>query len=93
MCSDVFYCLVRDYVFLPNLEFNKKNKKINIMKIVQTDFSKELSNLLIKHKKTIQADKGGVYFVDDENLSDVLIIKATLASEDIRDKMILINKL
>ena len=34
------------------------------MKLIQDDFSEELSTLLKKHNKTIESDKNGIYIVD-----------------------------
>lgn len=62
------------------------------MKYVQTDFSKELAELLIKHNKSIESDKSGIYIVDDEiGTVDILIGKAETASEDFRDKLLFVR--
>ena len=61
------------------------------MEIIQTDFSKELSQLLRKYSKTLEADKGGIYIVDDKIGTNILIAKATTASEDLRDKIMFIT--
>jgi hypothetical protein len=61
-----------------------------IMEIIQNDFSKELSELLKKHKKTITADKSGLHVVDCDNIEAVIIQKATVASEDYRDTLIFV---
>jgi hypothetical protein len=61
------------------------------MKIIRTDFSKELSNLLLRHKKTIQVDKNGIFIVDDEIGTSVLIGKPETTSEDYRDKLLFVS--
>ena len=61
------------------------------MKIIQTEFSKELSQLLRKYSKTFETDKGDIYVVDDKIGTDILIAKATTASEDLRDKIMFIT--
>ena len=58
-----------------------------IMEIIQNDFSKELSKLLKKYKKTITADKSGIHIIDCDNIETVVIQKATVASEDYRDTL------
>ena len=61
-----------------------------IMKIIQNDFSKELSKLLKKYKKTITTDKSGIHIVDCDNIEGVIIQKATVASEDYRDTLMFV---
>ncbi len=56
-------------------------------KFIETDFTKELSKLLNKHKKTIESDKSGIYIVDSEAGGSVIISRQTLGSEDSRDKI------
>ncbi len=58
------------------------------MEYINTDFSKELSSLFIKHKKRIESDKHGIHILDDETGSSFLIAKATTSSEDYRDTLI-----
>jgi hypothetical protein len=60
------------------------------MEIIQTDFSRDLTELLKKNKKTITADKQGIHIVDCGNIEAVLIQKATVASEDYRDTLIFV---
>ena len=62
-----------------------------IMEIIQTDFSIELSQLLRKYSKTFEADKGGIYIVDDKIGTNILIVKATTPLEDLRDKVMFIT--
>jgi len=63
------------------------------MEIIQTDFSKELNQLLKKYNKTFEVDKSGIYIVDDKVKTNILISKTTTTSEDFRDKLIFINGL
>jgi hypothetical protein len=58
------------------------------MKIIETEFTKELSSLLAKHKKTFDADKNGIYIVDDPNKTIIYTTESETASEDSRPKMI-----
>ena len=62
------------------------------MKYIQTDFSKELSSLLLKHKKIIESDKSGMYVVDTKYETDIIIAEAETASEDYRNKLMFIIK-
>jgi hypothetical protein len=62
------------------------------MKIIQTDFSKELSQLLRKYNKVFESDKGGIYIVDDKIGTNILIVKATTTLEDLLDKIIFIKR-
>lgn len=57
------------------------------MEYLQTEFSKELSALFIKHKKRIEADKHGIYIINDETGCSFLIAKATTGSENYRDAL------
>ena len=59
------------------------------MEIIQNDFSKELSELLKKYKKTIIADTG-IHIIDCDNIEAVVIQKATVASEDCRDTLMFV---
>jgi hypothetical protein len=62
------------------------------MKYIETPFSKELSDLLLKHKKTLTSDKGGIYAVDTTHAIKILLSEAEVASEDTRPQMLfLIN--
>jgi len=61
------------------------------MELIRNDFSKELSKLLKKYNKKFEADKGGIYIVDDLNGTDILLSKPTVASEDVRDRLMFIN--
>lgn len=60
------------------------------MEIIQNDFSKELSELLKKHKKTLTADKTGIHVVDCDNIEAVVIQKSNVASEDYRDTLMFV---
>ena len=51
------------------------------MQIIETEFSKELSQLLIKHNKTFGSDKHGLYIEDCNNLNCILIQKPTMATD------------
>jgi hypothetical protein len=62
------------------------------MKYIETDFSKELGDLLTKHKKIITADKHGLYAIDCNYETFTFIGKAETACEDFRDKLMFINK-
>ena len=62
------------------------------MKYIETEFSKELTKLLIKYKKTFDADKAGIYVIDSETVRMVLIGESETASEDSRSKMFFINQ-
>lgn len=62
------------------------------MGYIHTEFSKELSDLLIKHKKKFTSDKSGIYVVDEPSIAGVIIYIAETASEDIRDKLITVIK-
>ena len=42
------------------------------MEYVNTDFTKELSALFLKHKKRIEADKHGIHILDDETGSSFM---------------------
>jgi len=53
-------------------------------KFIENDFSKELSKLLTKHKKTIESDKSGIYIVDNANDIKILLSEPTTSSEDYR---------
>lgn len=63
------------------------------MKITSTEFSREFSLLLKKHKKTLTHDKSGIYLIDCENIEEVLVKKATVASEDSRNELLFLNKI
>lgn len=58
------------------------------MRYKSTEFSRELSDLLIKYKKSFESDKGGIYVVDNLNINGVMITEPELASEDFRSKLI-----
>ena len=58
------------------------------MEYIKTEFSRELSELLKKHKKTFDSDKAGIYAVDDEIGTEIFIGRSTSATEDVRDKML-----
>ena len=60
------------------------------MKIEQTEFTKELSNLLSKYKKTFESNKSGIYIVDDEIGTTIVVGEPETASEDGRDKMLFV---
>jgi len=57
------------------------------MEYIRTEFSEELSALLRKHKKILTSDNSGIYIIDDEGISEVIIGRSETASEDSRDKM------
>jgi hypothetical protein len=59
------------------------------MKIKQTDFSKELSELFIKHNKTIESDKGGIYIIDHPKGTVFFETESETTSEDLRSKLIM----
>jgi hypothetical protein len=61
------------------------------MKTVQTEFSKELSILLQKYKKTFASDKNGIFLTDDEIGTVILIGQPETASEDSRDKLFFVS--
>jgi len=61
------------------------------MEIIQNDFSKELSELLRKYKKTMTSDKSGIHIIDCDNIEAVVIKKATVGSEDYRETLWFIN--
>jgi hypothetical protein len=61
------------------------------MKYLETEFSRELSELLMKHKKTLTADKSGMYAIDDETGTKVIMGESETASEDDRPKMFFIR--
>lgn len=60
------------------------------MKYIQNDLSRELTALLKKYQKTISADKYGIYIEDVIDVK-ILIGKATSATENSKDKLIIIN--
>ena len=53
-----------------------------------TEFSMELSKLLVKYKKYFESDKGGIYVVDNPNINGVMITESESATEDSRSKLI-----
>ena len=57
------------------------------MKLIEDDFSKELTSLLNKHKKTIESDKSGIYIVERFDNVKILLGKPTTGSEDWRTKI------
>jgi hypothetical protein len=59
------------------------------MKIIQNEFAKELSELFIKHNKTIQSGKAGIYITDHPNGTTFFIGVGETTSEDYRDKLII----
>ncbi len=61
------------------------------MEYVKTEFSRELSDLLKKHKKTFDSDKTGIYAIDDEIGTDIIIGRGTDGAEDSRDKIIFVR--
>ena len=61
------------------------------MRYLETEFSKELSELLMKHKKTFTSDKSGMYAIDDEVGTKVIMGESETASEDSRPKMLFIR--
>lgn len=61
------------------------------MKYKQTEFSKELSDVFLKHKKRMETDKHGIHILDDEIGCSFLIGKPTSGSEDYRDTLIQVN--
>ena len=61
------------------------------MKYIETDFTKELSVLLKKHKKTFSSDKSGIYILDDEYPPSVITTESETASEDSRSLMLLMR--
>jgi len=60
------------------------------MKYIETEFSKELSQLLIRHKKILIADKAGIYAIDTDTETYILLTESEVASEDSRQKIILL---
>jgi hypothetical protein len=62
------------------------------MKLIETEFSQELANLLVKYKKSIASDKNGIYIVNNNSIVDVLISTPTTPCEDSRDKLVIIEK-
>jgi hypothetical protein len=62
------------------------------MKIIETEFTKELSLLLQKHNKSFESDKGGIYIVDHD-CSLVATTESETASEDLRQKLIQIFRI
>ena len=57
------------------------------MKYIETTFTEELSELLIRHKKCFTSDKSGIYIIDAD-ISKILTTEADVASEDSRNKLI-----
>lgn len=62
------------------------------MKYIETDFSKELTELCLKHKKRFEVDKYGIHIVDDTVGSSFVIATQTLGSENCKDTLIQIIK-
>ena len=62
------------------------------MKLIETDFTKELSALLVKHKKVLTSDKSGIYIVDWECGVAVMTTESEVASEDSRNFLVFINR-
>ena len=58
------------------------------MEYIQTDFTKELSDLFVKYKKWLDSDKHVIHILDDENGINFMIRKQILVSEDSRDTLI-----
>lgn len=58
---------------------------------INNDFTKELSKLLTKYKKTIESDKSGIYIVDSPEMVNIIISKPTCGTEDSRDKLFIIR--
>lgn len=57
------------------------------MKYIETTFTEELSELLIRHKKCFTSDNSGIYIIDAD-ISKILTTEADVASEDSRNKLI-----
>ena len=61
------------------------------MNFIETDFSKELSILLNKHKITLESDKLGIYLVQGLNDIQILLSEAEFGSEDPKTRMYIRN--
>ena len=61
------------------------------MKFIQNDFTKELSELFVKHNKAIESDKGGIYIIDVSNGDQFMLSESETASEDYRPKLIILR--
>jgi len=61
------------------------------MEYIKTDFSRELSTLLKKHRKTFTSDNKGIYVINDPAFVTILIGRATTATDDSRDQMMFLR--
>ena len=61
------------------------------MIIIENDFTKELSSLLKKYKKTLISDKSGIIIVQCETIEKVLIKRPVSLVESFNDMMFFVH--